>query len=280
MDELRFTSSWAKIRRAQKIRDGLERDITATLQAEANAVQVGARFDAASGDHILFVSAMPDLTDFLQGVGLAVGDIVHNLRGALDHLMWQLATRHTGNNIRRPREVQFPICDTEVEYRRSRAWREIHPDHQATVEQFQPFRGLAGSTDTWSGPYIHQLSLLRNLSNVDKHRVINTVLVGASFSYTSSSPISALIEILGLVGRLGDAAPIPHGPLRPGAVLMRARVPPPPLAQTLANVGRATPVIELPEGRTVIPTVDRMIAFVKEIVSQFESNQERGAGSL
>jgi hypothetical protein len=55
-------------------------------------------------------------SDARRDFGIIVGDIAHNLRSSLDHLVWQLVLQ----NRRLPsRRNQFPIMVT------SRAWDEI-----------------------------------------------------------------------------------------------------------------------------------------------------------
>jgi hypothetical protein len=103
--------------------------------------------------------------------GVIVGDFLHNLRCVLDHLVWQLVEL----NGHKPAEhSQFPIFDTPEAYRAKagRYLRGVAADHRALIETFQPYHRD-------SDPTHHNLAVLRDLSNIDKHRFVHpTVIVG------------------------------------------------------------------------------------------------------
>lgn len=97
---------------------------------------------------------------------LLIGDIVHNLRSALDNLAFALVSANVPT-LSRPDRVQFPIFESEVEFVRKRA-RYIggmDPAAQAVIERLQPYHRL-------DRKYRSLLAVLHDLSNVDKHRHI------------------------------------------------------------------------------------------------------------
>jgi hypothetical protein len=100
------------------------------------------------------------------GIGIATGEVLYNLRAALDYLVHQLVILATGEiNMR----TQFPIEDTPDGFRSRR-----HPNkqgrpnwltgvdcaHCAAIEALQPYNGV-----DWT-------AFLRDISNEDKHRTI------------------------------------------------------------------------------------------------------------
>jgi hypothetical protein len=99
-------------------------------------------------------------------VGVKIGEIVHNLRSALDHLAWQLG-RLNREGQRPHRGTAFPICRTRP-YFESKPTRDtlkhIHPDHRTLIEECQPYHG--GD--------LGLLAFLSDLSRSDKHQVVNT----------------------------------------------------------------------------------------------------------
>jgi hypothetical protein len=129
--------------------------------------------DAQPGFYLGQVESVPALPLTL---GVAVGDVLHNFRSAIDHLVWQAALLHTDSPYE---QSKFPITDSPSKFQRAKESfiADLAPEEQAIVEQFQPY----------SRGGIHSpLRVLRDLSNRDKHRVINVVLVragifGASF---------------------------------------------------------------------------------------------------
>jgi hypothetical protein len=93
---------------------------------------------------------------------MLAGEIVYNLRAALDYLIYVLATNDSGT----PQSgTQFLIEDTQQGFtsRSKRYLKGLTDEHVAIVRQFQPFKGCH-----WTG-------LLRDLSNPDKHRELVSV---------------------------------------------------------------------------------------------------------
>ena len=86
-----------------------------------------------------------------------VGEIVHNLRSALDNLVWLLAYRNCGHEVK---QTQFLIVETRTDFdkQQPRRLKGLTNDQVDTIEKVQPYNG-----DDW-------LRLLADLSNPDKHR--------------------------------------------------------------------------------------------------------------
>ncbi len=97
---------------------------------------------------------------------IIVGDFVHNLRSALDHLIWQLVIVGGGKPTR---SNQFPIFTQEPHTERQReAWDRmtngLSEDILNAVKQVQPYTTPDRAKETG-------LALLNGLSNEDKHRL-------------------------------------------------------------------------------------------------------------
>ena len=126
-------------------------------------------------DGILHVREEPPLK-----LGILAGDLAHNLRGSLDHLIYQLAL--LDGNGEAPPGTGFPIAKSEPEYinpsptggpsYRERSLGGICDDHRALVDAEQPYVGRS-RTDAEA----HPLALLNAFSNTDKHRLIHAALV-------------------------------------------------------------------------------------------------------
>jgi hypothetical protein len=103
-------------------------------------------------------------------LGLLAGDCLINLRAALDHVVYAAATAHVGGAPAKPRALQFPICLDANSFRdgaTQRCIRELSQSARDAIEQLQPYHS--------SNAEIHPLSVLAELCNADKHRVINIV---------------------------------------------------------------------------------------------------------
>ncbi len=112
--------------------------------------------------------------------GVMVGDIVHNLRSALDHLIEQLTILNVGTSYK---QTEFPIFadrDRFFAFKKNGLPNErdatsglykirgLAPCDQAAVERLQPYHRQ-------NGVLSHPLLLLHKLNNIDKHQVVPVV---------------------------------------------------------------------------------------------------------
>jgi hypothetical protein len=97
-------------------------------------------------------------------IPLILGDAVHNLRSALDHLIWQLVEAGGGTPNR---DTYFPICQTPEKYTAAISKGKIkmmRPGAEKIICAVQPY--TAGDNPLW---YLHKLDI------ADKHRLLVTV---------------------------------------------------------------------------------------------------------
>lgn len=101
-----------------------------------------------------------------HGLAVIVGDFLHNLRSALDHLAFQLVRFpvEDGGDKTPEDKISFPLCDTPASFERSK-WkvRGSAPGVEAIIEGLQPY-SVAQQPFLW---------LLHELNNWDKHRVLH-----------------------------------------------------------------------------------------------------------
>jgi hypothetical protein len=109
------------------------------------------------------------------------GDVVHNLRSALDHLAKQLVL--VGLTVAPPtvpltdkelRQIEFPIAETATKYEadKARKIKGMLPKAIEAIDRLKPYK--AGNDALWR---IHELD------NIDKHRTLFTV--AHDFLFTS-----------------------------------------------------------------------------------------------
>jgi hypothetical protein len=121
-------------------------------------------FDHTSGRHVITATVQEPIPD---DWGPLIGDVLHNLRSALDHLAHALAVENVGTPL--PKEigasVEFPIFDGEVNFHRHGRPKIVglSSEAQTAIEALQPYR-------RYPDPHIDPLWLLYQLSNIDKHR--------------------------------------------------------------------------------------------------------------
>ncbi len=162
----------SKLDWAKKHLDRLEGDIHSFVQSQPHEMTV--KYDAERAKYVAILHVRkaepPDWS-------LMVGDIVHNVRSALDSLVYALTVKSlgrlpTGDEVR---QIQFVIVDQPADWNgeRGRRLKHLAPTVQAEVEKLQPYHRP-------DPKYKHQLSVLRDLSNIDKHRHILVVVQGAT----------------------------------------------------------------------------------------------------
>ncbi|MGW4526949.1 hypothetical protein [Amycolatopsis sp. NPDC004378] len=102
--------------------------------------------------------------------GVLLGDVLTNLRAALDHTMWTAVLNHSGPPAK-PNQVQFPVATRAVSFNdAARKLKSlVSPEVWAVIESLQPFHG---------GDRAHTapLEIVRWLSNMDKHRSLRFVV--------------------------------------------------------------------------------------------------------
>lgn len=152
-----------KVERAQEHLASLSAEVRAYLESKPYAVSI--RRDPQSRRLIYFVASVRPAPKRLSAL---LGDTIHNLRSALDHLAFQLVWVATGKSP--SNHVYFPIADDRSKYieQRRKQLKGATPAAIAAVDGLSPYKG--GNDELW---------LLHKLNNVDKHRVLITA--GSAF---------------------------------------------------------------------------------------------------
>ena len=137
---------------------------------ESNPYSVTDEFDAKAGKHVFRIHVHRDPPK--HRLAALVGDCVHNLRSALDHLVWRLSEDFGGSNDA-DTMTQFPIFRTEVGYdtRGINQIVRVGPGAAAIIRLLQPFH--------FDPPILHPLWMIRELDNGDKHRELAVTAVAA-----------------------------------------------------------------------------------------------------
>ena len=138
-------------------------------------------------------------------INLILSDCLHELRSALDNLVYDLAVAHNGGNplSSNVEEVlMFPISEHKGKFPKWRI-RDIPPDAQTIIQNLQPYN-LTGDDYRFN-----PLWQLNELSRIDKHRLLHVTLFGrqgAGFGTRSN------VSIFGDTGAgLGAAYPLGSG---------------------------------------------------------------------
>jgi hypothetical protein len=157
-----------KIDRAKKHFDEIDAAVELALGAEDKANLTPPYEYHPDRQELIISSPKPKPVD--PSLPLAIGDCIHNLRSALDHLAFQLAVLN-GKGAEAESKISFPICLTENEFSRL-IKKKVSPfiDGQAlaALKDLQPYKTGA----------VHEADILWVLSQldiIDKHRLLVVV---------------------------------------------------------------------------------------------------------
>ncbi len=162
----RVTGVRAKIERAEKhIRD-LNREVGQFLST--NPYKAIPKYNPQSGYtsyYLISFAAVP------EPITAIIGDAIHNLRSAWDHLAYQLALSNGITDENSFSKVCFPIGESRKEYKRIFE-RKVQPflseKANKAIELLQPHKGA--NDEFWA---IHWLDI------IDKHRALITGVTSA-----------------------------------------------------------------------------------------------------
>lgn len=157
---------WAKLNRADQHLTTLNDEIQAFINGDPPPFGLSVPyFDPDTEWHTVYgiVEEQPPAR-----LGVLLGDVVHNIRSALDHLIWQLVILDGGSPRGGSRGNAFPIALTEAQWNtaRSQHLAGVAEAHKQIIETVQPFKRGESADQTYLG-------WLRFLSDTDKHQIVH-----------------------------------------------------------------------------------------------------------
>ena len=204
-----LTGPLAKIARAEELKEEFGTPFDEWV--EQKPIGVKGRQDPGSD---WFVMTFHILSALPIRLGVIFGDMLNNLRGALDHLIWQLALANNGTPSR---GNAFPVVNDPSVWpsARSDSLKGVSDTCAEDVRAVQPFH------EGRQAPF-HWLALLNEVNNINKHRVIAPVLI-SSFAWEPTFELNRPAEAGDQV--IDDPHPPPVGAtLGDGQVLRRVKV--------------------------------------------------------
>ena len=219
--------------------------------------------------------------------GVVIGDVVNNLRAALDNLVWRLSVHEQARHGISPppdplpynspwRRVSFPIvtAPTAWDPARPRCLGFVRKDLWAWFERLQPF--VTGKN---TGQAVREpLAILDELWNIDKHRHLH---IGQWFAglHAVTSGFDEIFPIPGKSGWDYEIVSQSLGPFADGTYLGRVRiiqndvVGPFPWMHVKAQLAFDVAFEKGPPayGGQLIPTLRQLHKVVSLIVREFES---------
>jgi hypothetical protein len=167
-----------KLQRAQALID--EVSVIVDNWLDGDAFEIEAVTDAATGRNVERVSLRESPPERLA---LVVGDAVHNMRVALDHAVFEAASRAASAPLteRQERALMFPIHKTRDDFNDAvpRRLRGVPQPVCQVIEDAQPFRWLPPRhANAYRATPLWQLN---ELDVIDKHRRLTVTAASLRF---------------------------------------------------------------------------------------------------
>lgn len=196
---------YAKLDRGRKHIDALDESVERLVKNHPDGLaDASQEMDFKVGEYRVTIGRVADTP---IDIALELGDAVHNIRSALDHLAWQLvvANRETPTGA-----TQFPVLGTAPQtWKKSMTFAKatidrvagMHPDHVSTIERLQPYIASPEAPEESTLWWLHRLDV------IDKHKVLHIPEVWLrTLTARSDMPPDVPLKLI---------TPFEPGPLKP-----------------------------------------------------------------
>lgn len=208
------------------------------------------------------------LNDFSVSVpvdewGIAIGELIHNIRSALDNLAFALA-RLNKDPPENARSISFPIFEDKSSFEKNSlaGLSQMPTEAAGLITSLQPFQ-RNGSLESGT-PENDPLLLIQWLSNSDKHRVPSVVLLAPAD--LALSGVVAFQNVEDLAANLPPDATIWAGPILPGSVLLEYRTKHPLASVSGAFDVKAVVALETNKGPMPVDEIIPKLGYYAELV--------------
>jgi hypothetical protein len=162
-----------KLRRADEHYDAMDDEIGGFHKAKLHSLVREVEKDGL--EHVAYLR-MPNPPDIAHW-GLLLGDFVHNLRSALDHAVYELAARGSGQDPPPTHNLlQFPIADDETKWEKALGRSQLLGVPAAAVDVIHAAQPYKRGDDLAVEPLV----LIRDNDVADKHRFVVPTLMNAA----------------------------------------------------------------------------------------------------
>jgi hypothetical protein len=260
-----FDAILVKVERAKEHVHALQRELHSFFVS--NPYMVAMKVDPVTQRLIYYLA---DVADPPAKLSTIVGDAIHNLRTALDHLAYELVALGSGQEP--STRIYFPICEDSISYRNQSPAKTkgMHAIAKRAIDETKPYR--LGNDILWQ---IHKLDI------IDKHRMLMTV--GSTFASVNISAVLTqhLADTLSKVPGYSPLQPpkLPDlflnpaeriFPLQPGTELFIDAVGAKPNSEIKFKFEVLLYEDGIVEGQPLVETLQRMIKVVEDLIVSFK----------
>jgi hypothetical protein len=262
-----FAGCWAKLDHAKAHINMLKTEIEKAGAPDHESVPLRREYDPNEGAVSYRIDRVIQIDDHWP---LILGDAIHDLRGALDHLMWQLAIVYLGRtpNKAEKNNVQFPVVRRLRDFPTERHLRYARPADIDRLKPFQPYKRL-------NKGQLHPLPKLVSLSNADKHRRLH-LLVVVPHNATFTNRLDACRDCVPDQRLMPDGSYanahhiVPRRNPQSGDVVLRIFVRPTGPNPDVDFDMRLTSFVGLGKLGPVVPMLEGMAQYVEAVLKAFD----------
>ena len=249
---------YAKLRQAEGHAQALHEEIEAFQKLRG--LRIGHKADPQSSDYIFYVEAIKEPP--LLKWGCRMGDVLHDLHSALDHLAWQLVLFRLGHEPpeKEAKAVACPIALTRSDFDSLTVVKMLDPAHVSTLRGLQPYQ--RGDRKRAEG---HPLAVIKQLSNIDKHRLVHVGDVRLK-DFSLPQPTAKDYEITRIVAAPGDV------PLVDGQELARIEGTVTGPEPEIEGHAKLTGYVALRDRSSVQHRLDQFGRAARHFIDQFQSS--------
>ena len=259
---------WAKLDRAKGHVEELRAEIEREAAKNSGLISLQHEYDP---NDMAVIYRINRVVHIQERWPLIFGDAIHNLRCALDHLMWQLAIIHLRRQptAKEAKQIQFPLVSRAKDFTRAHSLlRHIRNADIDRLKPFQPYKRRKKGE-------MHPLPKLVYLSNVDKHRKLHLLVVAThrtSFTnradaYRDCAPDFRLMPD----GKMANWLVLPpQRQPRLGDVILRVFVHPLGPNPDVELDASLTGHVAIGKLGPILPMLDAMARYVASVLRAFE----------
>jgi hypothetical protein len=263
-----LSGCWAKLDHAKQHVDALRHEIERAGAPDMGYIPMLRQYEPDEGAVVYRIGGVTQIRDHWS---LIVGDAVHDLRSALDHLMWQLGIVYLGRQPKKTeaRDIQFPEVRRLRDFNRHRFLKYVLPADVNRLKPFQPYKRTKRGE-------LHPLPTLVRLSNIDKHRKLHLlVVIPQSASFTNRpDAFRDCVPYPTTSGPQGQPATIiehiaPGRAPRAGDLILRIPVRPTGANPDVVLDARIIGYVGLGRLGPIIPMLDAIALYVSNVLEAF-----------
>jgi hypothetical protein len=159
---LNISSVRWKVERAEVLLAGLDKEVKAWHKTKPYGFTTEINEEFTRASVIVKVNSHPPIVRW----SLILSDIFHNLRSALDQLIWAVAAHESPTGIPLFEKITFPIWDDPPSSRQLQRIETLSLRMRTVIESVQPY------TRPYPGLACHPLRMLREIDNTNKRQLL------------------------------------------------------------------------------------------------------------